>query len=118
MAVRHALTSLDGVTDATVSYDDKRADVTHAPSRRRLPLPHLGEDSSGWIPVGARHVVPQSGLIEDAEGAARSRPERSVLRRAVRVWRRVAMQLTGTLSPRGLTPSSPIDPVSKRSYAA
>ena len=35
MAVRHALLDLEGVTDAKVSYDDKRAVVRYEPTTVR-----------------------------------------------------------------------------------
>ncbi|MDA1093239.1 MAG: heavy metal-associated domain-containing protein [Acidobacteria bacterium] len=48
MAVRHALRSLDGVVDAEVSYDDKRADVQYDPNLVELAAMLEAIDGAGF----------------------------------------------------------------------
>ena len=48
MAVRHALREVDGVVDATVSYDDKRAEVRFRPRVVRPAALIAAIDAAGF----------------------------------------------------------------------
>ena len=51
MAVRHALSEVDGVVDATVSYDDKRAEVRFHPDVVQPGAMVEAVDASGFSAI-------------------------------------------------------------------